>query len=520
MPQQTQANPCAQDADGPQGDIQIPRSPQMPPMEASQVDRYKFSSPPSGPASSITTPPPSTQVAYHAHAVVARTPSPLAALLSSPPPTNKQVSYPSGAATANDTPSPDQIENASVEELRAMVADLSVSLRESRTAAAHYKLQHNMLLIDSSKANNAMAVELAMMQRDIEFMQDSEERRRHSTSSPSQTLEAAAHTALINDLTRQGALLQAENEELRQLLSQTRKSLENRECRVASLEEENERLRHRIRSNREHMNGFIDTVFDRSPASAQNTPGRHSYMDTPRSAGPNRAPALTPGRHPQERRDNNLAFDALLLADKVLSQETATAPSTPKNQGSRQGRSGHVRGTHSLSSLPSTPTRRIQASTVNLRTPTYLSSIVEPTEPPFIPQFNPARITPNRRRRASSDSTITASSEEDEMEERGKANRSRDDDDQIPESSASQAATSMLRQTPKKRKPVNQSKILGKITKPTTPAKVLGDSISPEKRRNLSGIPGPEVERNSMSKGSAGSPKKRRLEAVGLGIGL
>jgi VIT1/CCC1 family predicted Fe2+/Mn2+ transporter len=78
----------------------------------------------------------------------------------------------------------------------------------------------------------------------------------------------------------------------------------------------------------------------------------------------------------------------------------------------------------------------------------------------------------------------------------------------------------MLRQTPKKRKPTNQSKILGKITKPATATKVLGDGMSSEKRRNLSGIPGAEVERNAMSKGNAGSPKKRRLEAVGLGIGL
>jgi hypothetical protein len=380
-----------------------------------------------------------------------------------------------------------------------------------------------MLLIDSSKANNAMAVELAMMQREIDFMQESEERRRQDTSTPSQTFEAAANATMINELNRQGASLQAENEEFRQLLSQSKKSLENRESRIASLEEDNERLRHRIRRNREHMNGFIDTVFDRSPMSAQNTPGRASYLSTPRYSVPSRAPASTPGRHPQERRDNNYAFDALLMADKVLSQETTTAPSTPKNQAARAGRSGHVRGTHSLSSLPVTPVRRTPASAANLRTPLQPSAVTEVAEHPHIPQFNPARITPsNRHRRASSDSTITASSVDDELDPRGEAGRSRLDDDLIPESSASQAATSMLRSTSKRKsQTANQSKIAGRVTKPTVamPSKVPGDTVSPEKRRMMSGIPGPEVERMAAA-GLSGSPKKRRLEAVGLGIGL
>ncbi|KAF2663832.1 hypothetical protein BT63DRAFT_112839 [Microthyrium microscopicum] len=485
--------------------IQVPRSRGTTP-QSSQVNRLKFASPASAPTSSIT-PPPSTQ--QHHNQSIARTPSPLG-LLNSPPPTTARDVSTSNLPTANEIPSHDQIANASVDDLRSMLSDLSISLREARTASAHYKLQYNMLVIDSNKAKNEMHVELAMLQRELEVLQAAEDRRQAAAVAPRQSIEASS-LATIHDLTRQTNILTSENEDLRTLLSQERRTVEQRDLRIVSLEEQNVGLRHRIRQNREHLNGMLENVFDRSPTSAMNTPSRHSYYGTPR-----RAPVSTPAPRQVERRDN-LAFDALLLADKVLSQETATAPSTPKNQGRR-----HVRNTHSLSSLPSTPNRRTQPGT--LRTPLHLSAILEPEVPASAPHFPIS--TSSRRRRASSDSTITATSVEDELDQHTEthagASQSHASQSQyeelIPESSASQAATSMLRSTPKKAKKSTQTKLTGKVTKATAPLLSTGGyPVSPEKRRMASGIPGAEIERRA---GNEGSPKKRRMDHVGLGIGI
>src|SRR5436190_21400753 len=49
-------------------------------------------------------------------------------------------------------------------------------------------------------------------------------------------------------------------------------------------------------------------------------------------------------------------FAALLAADQVLSGEAASVPSTPRNRTQKQHH-GHARGTHSMSSLPATPSR-------------------------------------------------------------------------------------------------------------------------------------------------------------------
>lgn len=649
--------------------------------------------------------------------MVVRTPSP-AVLPSSPPPTNKaapqNVALSTGASSsANDIPTPSQISAATVDDLRTMVSGLSLSLRESRTAAAHYKLQHNMLLIDSAKASNAMAAELAMMQREVDVLQEAEERRRLEAISPagsfsadalpgSQQSDTAATTAynsqLIHDLSRETSLLQSANTSLRSSLFQSRRALEARDARIAALEEENDRLRNRIRKNREHVNGLLDAVFstDRSPRSAaaaaaaslpppmDTTPTRtsggggggartSSYFGTPRrattsagggggrggsqssqprppitptpvtpSSNPRRATVTEPSTAPPARRErntgvsNNLAFDALLLADKVLSQESAG--STPKRgrghghahdvlgaggvgapvytpvpavAGGRPHGHGHVRASASLGSLPSVSASGMAApgdatSTRGggVRVPAALARIVEPmaleehshshshsharTLPPPLPAppvySNPSVLagpqsrgtimtpggTPGggkarRRRRASSDSTITASSVEDEMavpagsgEARsagfGPASASRrteaDAVDEIPESQASQVATSLLRRSSERRSDGALSSAVGKNSKaqaqvqtyvgfpphpPTAPttaehvqAKIVGRVTKPgvgkdggagvEKRRLVSGMQGREE--GNVARGVSASPKKRRVENVGLGIGI
>ena len=499
--------------------IQVPRSPLL--------NAQKRASPDSISASSIT-PPPSTQATQLLDAV-APTPSP-PPTIRSPPPTGRNV-----AATieAMDIPTSTQIDSASVESLRAMVASLSISLQQARASVAHYKLHTEL----SELKNNNLEVELQMMNRDFEVLHGLEEQRR--ATKPAAVAEHA-NAALVSDLNRQVAILQQDNDELRLHLNAARKSVEERDDRLLAVEEQNHSLKSRIRTNREHLNGLLQTVYDKSPTSAMNTPGRGaSIYATPRNTAIRAPPRSAPPRHPHERRDT---FDALLLADKVLSQETA--PSTPRRGGI--GAARHTRSSHSISSLPATPERRIAPRMLtSLSSGGALERLAGGGIPsaarlgPLPPPPFPLGVGAGLRRRASSDSTISlhgdeaiaavaqrngtrvlvagTSLERSAMEED-------DDGDEIPESEASQAAASMLRasvSTPKRQKVraedepgPKQTRIVGRATKPVGDAKT-----SPEKRRMASGAVGPEVAHGAGT-GLSASPKKRRLEGVGLGIGV
>jgi hypothetical protein len=434
---------------------------------------------------------------------ILRTPSPRTPLPSTPPPTNRPLAHQhtSSHVQVSDLPTTEQVDMASLEELRLMVGHLGIAVREARTAAAHFKLQHNMLILDSEKASERMAVELEMTQREVEVLQEAEERRRAEYMGPAQ---ANANAAVISDLNRHCQLLQSENEEFRDVLGRAARDIEDRDGQILSLREENQRLRHRIKQNREHMNGLLDSVSDGSPRSIMATPHRTPHQHTtPRHLVSARAQMMpsSQGREPG-------AFEALLLADRVLnSQETATAPSTPRTHPLKH-RVGHTRNTHSLSSLPSTPSRHPLHTSTALRTPPQLTSIMEPPSvgQPLPPHF--ALAAGSTRRRASSDSTITASS----IDER-EGQMSGSDDDAIPESQASQAATSMLRRTPNSSQQskgrLTQSKILGKVTKPSA----VGQVADVEKRR-LAGYGTDHV-------GQQGSPsKKSRVDGAGVGLGI
>lgn len=451
---------------------------------------------------SLFTPPPSSQLPTSSTTLSKqrlRTPSPVTSHLTSPPPTNRAPLLPtSHPVVLSDLPTPDQVSHASVDDLRTMVDHLSVAVREARTNAAHYKLQYNMLQIDSSEASKRMEVELQLSHREIEVMQEAEERRKTAYMSPAQQ---AGHAALVGDMNRHCLILQHENTSFREMLSQTARELEDRDGQVMTLSEENRRLRHRIRMNREHMNGILDSVSDGSPRSLIGTPHR-----TPRHVPAPRAPMMQ-----SSTREPN-TFDALLLADKVLhSQDTATAPSTPKMSPVRHR--GHARNTHSLSSLPTTPARRGLHSTIaQLHTPPHLNTIQEPysqrTESqPLPPLFSAAGLAPPSasRRRASSDSTITASSIEDGDQQ----TEDEADKDAIPESQASQVATSMLRRTPNSghqnlnKGKLTQSRIMGKVTK---------SGMAGEKR--MGSFNATDLQGSPSKKGRSGKG------AVGLGIGL
>lgn len=356
-----------------------------------------------------------------------------------------------------------------------MVNDLATALRSANMSSAHYRLQYNMACLESEEAQKRMQVELEMAQREVEVLQEAEERRRNGGSMPSQPLQDAAVTAqsniLINELSRQNQMLQSENESLSEELVKSRRTLEHREGEIQTLLEDNRTLRERIKKNREHFNNVMQHAgIDRSPSSfsAFGTP------HTPRNQSGRRSTVGDSARSQQP-------FEALLLADKMLSQETATAPSTPTRSVPSKNRLGHTRGTHSMSSLPSTPNRPRPVHSTIFSTPPAFNAINH------VPMSAPAsQYPPKRARRESSDSTITASSVED--------NRRYSDKDEIPESQAASAASSMLRRTPhtsfdggvaRKSGSQVQTKLFGQVKKPgvSRPAeqdkKRVGSSSTP-----------------------------------------
>ncbi|KAJ4330197.1 hypothetical protein N0V95_010094 [Ascochyta clinopodiicola] len=362
------------------------------------------------------------------------------------------------------------------------------SLRDIRLSAAHYKLQHNMAVMESQEAASRMAVELAMAQRELDVLQQAEEHRRQTAAAPEPSYAETANAAnaiIMTEMSRQNQLLQAENEQLRDLYEQQKRLTEHREGELASLMDENDRLKNRIRKNRDHMAPFLEQMNDHgSPRSVFGTPRRIHR---------------TPLSNENMRGQNN--FEALLLADKMLSQESTTAPATPRTATHAPRSRGHHRGAQSMSSLPNTPNRRSHPYARPPRTPpSYMPAAIPKSAPPAHYQQKPAH-----ERRQSSNSTITASSidEEEAFTDR--------EGDEVNESQASQMAASMLRNAPPPKamhappsSNLVQSKIFGHVKKghsSTRPSEL-------EKRR-----PG--------SAGHPASPQKRgRVDhGVGLGIG-
>ncbi|KAH7139546.1 hypothetical protein B0J11DRAFT_46701 [Dendryphion nanum] len=456
--------------------------------KAASSDR-KFTSP-APPITSSMTPPPSSQLP--APRAVARTPTPPTPQLTSPPPTAK---FPNQAMILAESVaalySPDQVSNASPDELRSMVDDLSNALKDMRLSAAHYKLQYNMAVMESQESASRMAVELAMAQREIDVLQQAEEKRRSSMMSPAQTFQESptnpATAIMISELNRQCQLLQSEGEEMRDQLEQQKRLTEHREGELASALEENDRLKTRIRKNRDHIAQFLPFQDD------QGSP--RSLLGTPHQPTPKQRRLNPPSQH--ARGPSN--FDILLRADQILNEKTTTAPSTPTRSQAPRSRFGHNRGTHSMSSVPHTPTRHSHVYD-QPRTPHSFAAV---NIPQSAPPAHYVRQTPGRRE--SSNSTITASSIDEE--------EAFTDREEVTESQASQMATSMLRRAPIP-KPLSvpgpqssqlvQSKLFGHVKK--------GSSMSRPTQHEKKRLP---------SAADHGSPPKRgRLDAsVGLGIG-
>jgi len=423
------------------------------------VERMKYSSPP--PPSSSMTPPPSSQAPKRlvADSPLAQATTPTPSIFSSPPPT-----LPNGAkrevSTGIALPTAQQIAEASSTELREMlhgtvseVTRLDIELREARMLAAHYKLQHNMLSIETEEAAKRMEVEHAMTRREVEVLQKAEQARqaRRDLSSPVQS----ATSRYIAELKAYCEAIDNENTLLHRRLQKAKKVIAQKDCEIGTLTEDNRNFLKRIRENREHLarlkspGGIYAAATPRSSSAFPVTP--QQYRNTPKQTS----------RPIRQDHDSQDSFAALLLADRVLNQENNSAPSTPTtSRPSHRNNVRHQRGVQSLSSLPSTPARsRPVTENGNLLPSVQFAPQSEPRYRNQLEYFTPTK----ERSRKSRDSTISA----EDAEEIAAYNESADED--IPESQASQTAAEMLRIDPGE-----SMEVVGSPAEPTLAAETSG----------------------------------------------
>lgn len=447
-----------------------------------------------GSASSIT-PPPSSQPPVRRPVSAPRTATPEPTVLSSPPPTiTNGTRRDTAKKNLSARPTPDQIADASPEELKAMllrvVAEnekLDMAVSEARMSAAHYKLQHNLLTIESEEALKRMEVEHDITRREVQVLQVNG----RDTTTTDYTQKLKAHCKMVEE----------DNVLHRRRLEKAKRLLEAKEEEILDAKDEILRLQQRIRQNREHINVLRSPGGPLHISTPKTTPATpHQYRGTPKYT-PNTNRSIRYGPGPSQ--DNQEKFNALLLAGSVLSQENNSAPSTPTVARRPDPRTPnrHNRGVQSLSSFPTTPgSARQVANTSGLLPSAQFSPHAEARVATTLSQHVSQQS--RERRRKSRDSTISVSDNEDVGNSGGNY---REDSEEVQESQASQSATEMLRADPRESFEVAASRT-------NTP-------IPADKHFHQAKLYAP-VTKRKLDHDHNESVKKMRTEGVGLGIGF
>lgn len=444
---------------------------------AAQSDKASFFSPPPV-SSSDMTPPPSSQI----QASIRR---PLSSSSPAFPPDTIDKTLCAAYGASENLPSAEDIESANESQLRTIAKDLLSVAQESRMSALHFKLQNSLLSFATNEAVKRAEVEHHLARREVEILQSSEYRNRQCTSVPKMSQQSP--NLQLEAALRRNHELERMNATLERRLRRAKKLIEEEKDRFELLVEENNLLKKRIRDNREHFSRMLDQgSLSCSPRTEFQTPQRKSVARYSDSARPH-----------VSRGGSHDPFAALLAADQVLSGEPAR-PSTPaRNRAQKQQ---HVRGAHSLSSLPVTP---------SYSRPT-------PTEAQY--------ITPGSRQHDERHLGLSASESQDQHVEQGRRDRdstiSASDADEaaseedIPASQASSLATNMLRRYPGSSQ--DEVPLPGNIGKSSTllQSKLFGQVRKPGVER-----PSGYLKRKASFEDNAVSMKKSKGPgSVGLGI--
>lgn len=388
----------------------------------------------------------------------------------------------------------EQIASASVEELRTKVPEIQAALQEAKMAAVHHKLQYQMLSQESAAAIERMAVEARMAQYENEVIHVAEQARAAATPvqpSPFHEGMIPVQKDLYQRMCREIQQLTEERNYLLEDQYQKDKTILRQDNEIASLSDKVVLMRERIRENREHTNRYRRSHHT---SRIENTP-RSVYNDPLRSG-------VSSQEQPQP-------FAALLQASEMASSQEANRRPAAKK--------GHTRNTHSMSSLPATPSRNIYHS----QHQQSLYQTPHGRQPPLkIPATAPmprtsALRTPDLYSQQSlpvpnvqgpqSEGTVSASDQEDDDSE---AETDILDQEEISESQASRTASQMLRSSQEQQKEKRESfKGSGMLQQPT------GGDL---KQSRLFGA----VRKGNVERGGDEPPAKKARTggAVGLGI--
>ncbi|KAI1273904.1 Thiolase, N-terminal domain-containing protein [Xylaria sp. FL0933] len=410
---------------------------------------------------SSLTPPSSSQV--NQNSVAAGIPpvygaSQRTSIISPPPTTLQGLTRDRPNTTEFLPPGADQIDNATIDELRSMLQScLSVNAK-LKSETAHHKLQYELLSMQAAEDTNRANVEHEMTRREVEALRSAEHARQARRELE---IRVDPIQAQYRELQLAHEALTKEHNDLLYRFKCASKLVQQQAEEIYVLNDDREMLLNRIRENRQHFHMLCSPggVFHGAltPKTPSTSPQQHrtTPRQTPRSS--NRG-----GRH--ENETDAAGFAALLQA---LKQDNS-APTTPTSASRAPPRAPfrQHRAAHSLSSLPATPHSRSRGN------PGLLPSIdlVPRTEPAqrFGNRVGPQTPTPKRRRK-SRESTISA---EDENENEGNAHtmtlesvaaaaqsymsqgsrhsqRQDDEEEEVFESQATRAASEMLRRDPR-----------------------------------------------------------------------
>ncbi|KAB8231051.1 hypothetical protein BDV23DRAFT_160798 [Aspergillus alliaceus] len=428
---------------------------------ASHSESGKFLSPPSLSSSSDMTPPPSSQIPG---APLRRSRSRSSSYLASPSDIEKTLCVAYGAS--ENLPTADEIDDADEFKLRTIAKELLGIAQEARMSALHFKLQNSLLSFTSNEAIKRAEVEHQLARREVEILQSSEYRRRHTET---KSLQQFTNVELELALKRNQELERA-NATLDRRLRRAKRLIDQEKEKSDRLGEENTLLKGRIRDNRKHLSLMMEQgSLSPSPQTEILTPHRKSVPHF-----------LDNSSHHITRDENHNPFAALLAADRVLNRESPSAMSTQnQNTTQQQFASGHLRVAHSLSSLPLTPSR----SRVAQRESQY--------------------FTPNQEcqhKRQDRDSTISASDTEEAETE-----------DDVPSSFTGSVATNILHR--------NHSSHHGVTRVPNAPksSALLQTTLFGQVRKAGAGRPSGSLKRKASFE-SVATKKSKAEEQVGLGI--
>ena len=412
--------------------------------------------------------------------------------LASPPPTFRGDPPISAGMLFGEVPAVEAVASMTENELRRLTVELIPALGEARINAAHSKLQHSLLSIETEEVIKRAEVEQEAMKREVQVFQEGSPAP-HTVVSPLASPAASVQRELKQALYHCGGL-QQENSLLRKRLRSSKKLITQLDSENGELKEQVTFLRQRIKDNRDHLNEMQES----GAMSLQSTP-RHdysmsNYRHTPRTPASGR---INPDAIPQTPGSRN--FAALLHAAEMDSASNSV-PASPSQQ--KQRRLQHMRGAHSLSSLPMTPDRRPVTAGGPLKTPVSRAgeANVSFSAPGTQLVFDESRRQDDR------ESTISASDGEGHS----------DGEDEPSGSQASQMASSMLRRTLEA-----QRQQPSQLAKGSREGKLTQSRLYGQVQKARGGNGGNNLKRKAPHDGYDGATDavEHPAERIGLGIG-